>query len=164
MSTVVPFTPSTTSAFTFSPVIGGVQYNAIVNWSISGLRYYLALYDTSGTLVLNTAIVASGTKLGVTLSWSNDGVSGLASAVTNAPHNVPVGQLANVYISQTGTGFDGYWQALATGPETLTYALSNPDENQPVSGQLSFNVNLVATIGISGLLIFNYSDNTFEYA
>lgn len=163
MSTSVPFTPSTTSAFTFQPSIAGVQYTAVVTWNLFGQRYYLNLFDTSGNLILCTAIVSSGPRFGVTLSWENDGVAGVATAITNAPHNVPVGTLANVYISQTGTAFDGYQQALATGPQTLTYGLSNPDETQPVIGQASFNVNLVATVIPSGWLIYRYDEQLFEF-
>lgn len=162
MATTVPFTPSTTAAFTFQPIIAGVQYNAVVTWNLQGQRYYLNLYDTGGNLVLCTAVVSSGPRLGVTLSWSDDGVTGIATAETNAPHNVPVGQLANVHISQTGTIFDGTWQVLATGPSTFTYALANPDENQPVIGQLSFNVNLVASLG-AGWLIYRYDEQVFEF-
>lgn len=162
MSTFVQFTPSTTGPFIFQPVINGVQYNAIVTWNVHG-RYYLNLYDTSGNLLICRAIVSSGPRLGVTLTWANDGVDGLATATTNAPHNVPVGQLANISISQSGTAFDGNWQALATGPQTFTYALANPDENQPIAGQLSFNVNLVATLNLGGWLFYHYEDQVFEY-
>lgn len=161
MSTTIPFMPSTTSAFTFQPVINGTQYTAVVTWNIFEQRYYLNLYSTAGALVICTAVVSSGPQLGVTLTWSSQG-GGLATAVTNAPHNVPVGQVANVYISQTGTDFDGAWQVLATGPSTFTYALANPDENQPLTGQLSFNVNLVALLG-AGWLIYRYASGLFEW-
>ena len=161
MSTTVPFAPSTTSAFTFQPTINGTQYTAVVTWNMVEQRYYLNLYSVSGALVICTAVVSSGPQLGATLTWSSQG-GGLATAVTNAPHNVPIGQLANVYISQTGTAFDGQWQVLSTGPSTFTYALGNPDDNQPLIGQLSFNVNLVAFLG-GGFLLYRYSSGVFEW-
>ena len=160
MSTKVIFTPSATRTFSFSPVINGVTYSATVTWNIQALRYYLNLYTTSGVLVLATAVVGSGPQLGSTLTWSATG-GGIATAITASAHNVPVGQLANIRISETGTAFDGNWQALATGPLTMTYALANPDENQPLSGQLSFDVNLVAPLG-AGWLIYR-NDGYFEY-
>jgi hypothetical protein len=161
MSTTVAFTPSTTQTFSFSPVINGVTYSATVTWNIWEQRYYVNLTTTAGVLVLSVPVVGSGLQLGVTLTW-DDQAGGVATAVTASAHNVPIGQLANIRISQTGTGFDGNWQALATGPTTLTYALSNPDENQPLSGQLGFDVNLVATLG-GGWLLYRNETQSFEY-
>lgn len=161
MSTTVQFTPSVTSAFAFQPVIAGVQYNATVTWNLYAQRYYLNLTDTSGNLVLCTAIVGSGPRLGATLTWANSG-GGVTTATLASPHNIPVGQVANVRISQTGTSFDGNWQVLATGPNTVTYALANPNENQPLAGQLSFPVNLVQALG-GGWLVYWYDTQTFEY-
>lgn len=161
MSTTVPFTPSTTSVFGFQPVIDGVQYNATVTWNLYAQRYYLNLFDTGGNLILCTAIVGSGPRLGATLTWANVG-GGVATATTASPHNIPIGQVANVRISQTNTVFDGNWQVLSTGPTTVTYALPNPNENQPLAGQLSFPVNLVQVLGI-GWLLYWYDDQMFEY-
>lgn len=162
MSTVVPFTPSTTATFSFQPVIGGVQYNATVTWNLYAQRYYLNLTDTGGNLVLCTAVVGSGPRLPATLTWEDNGFSGLATATTMAAHNIPVGSVANVYISQTETDFDGAWQVLATGAMTVTYPLNNPNENQPLAGMLSFPVNLVQALG-NGWLLYDYATQTFEY-
>lgn len=161
MSTTVPFTPSTTSIFGFQPVIGDIQYNATVTWNLYAQRYYLNLFDTGGNLILCTAIVGSGPRLGATLTWANVG-GGVATATTASPHNIPIGQVANVRISQTNTVFDGNWQVLSTGPTKVTYALPNPNENQPLAGQLSFPVNLVQVLGI-GWLLYWYDDQMFEY-
>lgn len=162
MSTVIQFTPSTTAPFQFSPVIAGTQYNAVVTWNVWEERYYLNLYNTSGTLVLAVPVVATGPKLSATMTWTSAGFGGVATALTAAPHNVPVGQLANVYISQTGTAYDGAWQALATGANTMTWSLANPNQSQPLAGQLSFPLNIVAALG-AGWMIFNYADMTFEF-
>lgn len=162
MSTIVQFSPSTSAPFQFQPVINGVQYTAIIKWNIAGQRYYLALYDVSGNLVLFTAVVASGPRMSATLTWQDTGVGGLATALTSIPHNVLVGQLANIHISQTDSPYDGEWQVLSTGPQTLTFALPNPNQSQPLGGQLSFNVNLVAALG-AGWMIYRYDVNQFEY-
>lgn len=162
MSTLVPFTPSTSAPFTFQPIIAGTQYNATITWNAFAERYYLNLTDTSGNLVLCTAIVSSGPRLGATLTWEDTGFGGVATATTASPHNIPVGQLANVRISQTDTAYDGNWQVLATGASTVTYALVNPNETQPLAGQLSFDVNLVAPLE-SGWLLYHYDLQAFEY-
>jgi hypothetical protein len=161
VSTTVQFAPSTSGPFTFQPVIGGVQYNATVTWNVFAQRYYLNLFDTSGNRVLTTAIVATGPQIAATLTW-NDLGGGIAQALTASPHNVPVGRLVNLYISQTDSSYDGAWQALATGPNTITFALSNPNESQPLGGQVNFNVNLVQSLG-SGWLVYRYETQVFEF-
>lgn len=161
MSTTVQFSPSTAAAFRFQPVIAGKQYTAIITWNVHG-RYYLNLFDTSGNLVLSRPVVSSGPLVSATLTWQDTGVGSVATAVTAAPHNVPVGALANVRISQTDTPYDGFWQVLATGPNSLTFAIANPNEPQPIAGQLSFDVNLVAALG-GGWLIYRFDVQQFEY-
>lgn len=161
MSTFVTFAPSTTSAFTFQPVLAGVQYNATVTWNIFGQRYYLNLYDLAGNLVLATAIVASGPVISSTFQWAATG-GGLATITTEAPHNVPIGQLASVRVALTDSAFDGDWQVLSTGPTTLTYALGNPSSNQPLTGQISFDLNIAAPLG-AGRLLYHYSTQQFEF-
>lgn len=161
MSTTVQFAPSTSAAFRFQPVIAGKQYTAIVTWNVFGQRYYLNLFDTSGNLVLTTAVVSSGPRVSATMTWVDTGIGGLATATTAVPHNVPVGGLANVQISQTDSPYDGHWQVLSTGPNTLTFAIPNPNESQPLPGQLSFNLNLVPALG--GWLIFRYDVSQFEF-
>lgn len=162
MSTTVQFTPNTSSAFRFQPVIAGKQYTAVITWNIAGERYYLNLFDTSGNLVLTTAVVSSGPRVSATMTWVDTGVGGVATATTAAPHNVPVGRLAQVHISQTNSAYDGNWRVLATGPNTLTFAIGNPNQSQPLPGQLSFDLNLVAPLG-AGWLIFRYDVQQFEF-
>lgn len=158
MSTLVAFTPSTTAAFTFQPTLNGTQYNATITYNIFGQRYYLNLTDLAGNLVLCTALVSSGPRLQATFTWTN----GVATVSTMANHNVPVGAVANVRISQTDTLFDGGYRALATGPTTLTYALvTNPNEAEPVLGIASFPLNLTPGLG---WLVFYEDTQQFEYA
>lgn len=162
MSTTIQFTPSTAAPFQFKPTISSTLYTAVVTWNAFAERYYLNLYDESGDLVLCTAIVSSGPRLGATLTWEDTGFGGVATATTASAHNIPIGQLANVRISQTDTAYDGNWQVLSTGATTVTYAFANPNETQPLAGQLSFPVNLVQALG-SGWLIYDYSTQTFEW-
>jgi len=158
-SQLVLFTPSSTQVFTFQPIIGGQQYTATVTWNVFGQRYYLNLYDLAGQLILSTALVSSGPQLQASLTWTAQ----VATATCTTAHNVPLGTLANAYVSQTDSGFDGQQQMLATGAYTLTYALaSNPNEPVPLSGIVSFPLNLVAPLDI-GWLLWHYGSYQFEY-
>ena len=77
---------------------------------------------------------------------------------------MPVGQLANIWVSQTDSPFDGGWQALSTSPTTLTYALDNPLEALPLNGVLSFPLNLVAGVVAGGWLLFHWDTQQLEYS
>lgn len=158
------FTPSTTTAFQFQPTLAGTQYNATVTWNLFGQRYYLNLYDLSGNLIIATAIVGTGPQLAATLTWIDTGVSGVATATCAVNHNVPLGALANMFVAGTGTAYDGAWQVLSTSATTLTYALTNPNETQPLAGTIGFQTNLVAPAGIAGFLCYLYSTQQFAYA
>ena len=162
MSTTVQFTPSATQVFSFQPVLAGTNYSATIQWSVFGQRWYLNLMDATGASVLFTALVGSGPRLQAALSWS--GPPNLATATTTVPHNVPVGQLANIWVSQTDSPFDGGWQALSTSPTTLTYALDNPLEALPLNGVLSFPLNLVAGVVAGGWLLFHWDTQQLEYS
>lgn len=160
-TTLLPFTPSTTAVFSFQPTLNGVLYNATVTWNVFGQDYYLNLTDLSGNLILATAVAGSGPQLQGLLSWSDQPG---AMAVTTLPHEVPIGSLVNLRVSQTGTAFDGFWQALATTPTTLTYALSNPNEAVPVPGIVDFPLNMVASVVSGGFLAFHDETQQFEFS
>jgi hypothetical protein len=158
--TTVPFVPSTTTAFSFQPTLNGITYNVVVTWNVFGQRYYINVYDLGGDLILCRAMVSSGPTLQASLSWNSSTLQ--AVATTALAHNVPIGSVANLTVSGTNTDFDGAWQAQATGPFTLSYALANPGQSAPVAGQVSFLWDLVSGPGI-GPLYFNYAAQTFQY-
>lgn len=158
-SVFVSFAPSVSGPFIFQPVIGGVNYNAVITWNLFGERFYLNLYDQGGNLLLCTAMVASGPRFSATFTWS----ANVATAVMQSPHNVPIGGLVQVRMSETDSSFDGTVQALAINATTLTYALSgNPDVATPATGIVDFALNLVATLNI-GWLLFHLDTMQFEY-
>jgi hypothetical protein len=164
LSTLISFTPSITQAFQFQPTIAGTQYNAVITWSLFGQRYYLNLSTLDGTLLCCTALVATGPTLSATLNWADTGVGGIATVTTASAHNVPLGQVVNMTVSETGTAFDGEWQGLSTGTMTLTYALSNPNVSLQQTGKVDFPVNAIAPFGIDGAFLFRFDTQQFEYA
>lgn len=159
-ATFVNFAPSTSALFSFQAQLGQAQYTVSTPWNVFGQRYYVTVSDANGNVVLNTPLIACGPQVVSAFAWED----GVAQVTTSAPHNVPVGQLANVYISQTDSGFDGAYQALSTGPDTLTYPLlANPNQATPISGAVNFSRNLIAGVIAGAYLLFRYETQQFEY-
>jgi hypothetical protein len=130
-----------------------------VLWNIQGQRYYVQIADLSGNVLLFRPMSASGPVLQAQFSWA----LGIATAVTALPHNVPIGSVANAYLSQTGTGFDGQYQLLAVATNTLTYALAtNPNAPGPVTGSVNFALNLTQGYGL-GYLLYHLETQQIEY-
>lgn len=168
MNVFTPFTPSATSAFTFQPSIAGTTYKCTVTWNIfrggnaSAFEgYYVNLTDLSGNLVLCCPLIGGSPGLSAALTWADDATGGTATITAASPHNVPLAQVANVRVANTGTPFDGLWQALSTGPTTLTYGLADPLQALPASGTLDIPVNLVAGV-IAGFLYYHEDTLQFE--
>lgn len=168
MSTLVNFQPSTTAAFSFGLTLNSASYIATITWNQFGERYYLNLADPSGALVLCRPVTASGPQISAAFTWANG--SAIAQAAGN--HNVPIGSLAKVRIYGTGAAFDGTYQVFAAGSQVLTYPLIvAPSEPAPLSGTISFDLNLVdgavLTDGVTpvgGWLLFHYESLQFEYS
>lgn len=160
-STVIAFTPSTVAAFSFQPVLNSVQYNCTVTWGLFGQRYYINLTDLSGNLILARAMTSSGPRLEASLTWAGS----TATATTSSNHNVPVGWVVKFRVYDTDTGFDGTFTGLSTGPNTLTYALPvNPQQPIPLTGTVSFDLNLVDGYLPGALLLYHYETQQIEYA
>lgn len=159
MSTFVDFVPSTVAAFSFQATTAGQQYNVTITWNVFGQRYYYNVTDLAGNLILCRGLAASGPILSAVFTWGN----GVATATTQAAHNVPVGSLASVNMSQTNSGFDGDVQSLATGPNTLTYALLTDPGVEPTAGVVNFSLNLVAGYIPGGWLLFHLETQQFEF-
>jgi hypothetical protein len=159
MSTAVSFTPSSIQAFSFQATLAGAQYTITILWNVFGQRYYIQVADLSGNLILFRALSSSGPTIISQLSWA----SGVATVTTSLPHNVPVGWAVNIDIAQSNSGFDGDYQGLSTGPNTITYPLSvNPNQSAAVTGNLSFLTNLIEGY-IDDTLVFFDSSQQFLY-
>ena len=160
--TVVNFVPSTTGPFQFQATLDGTPYNVTVTQNVYGQRYYVNVYDLAGNLVISRGMNSSTPKFGGTFTWAD----GIAYVTLTSAHWIPVGAVANLTASDTDTGFDGQYQMLATGTNSLSYALSgNPGGS--VSGNVAQNINFLA-----GLLNANgqyfastlvYRDNTKQF-
>lgn len=160
MTTRVDFTPSPDVLFTFTMELLGIQYTATTPWNIAREDFYISVTNLNGDILLFSALIESGPAFSAQLSWDAPGV---ATAVCSGPHNVGLGQVALTRISGTGTGFDGVWLALAVDDVTLTYTLPvNPQVAPSVSGTASFDVDLLAGLGI-GSLYYHSDTMQFEF-
>lgn len=143
--------------------MNGTQYAITVLWNVYGQRYYVQVADLSGNVLLYQPLISSGPQLSSTFEWCSPGT---AMITTSSAHNVPIGSVANVYVSHTDSDFDGEYAALSTGPTTMSYPLqANPlsTTGQPVNGTLSFNNNLVEQVIGGAYLLFRGATQTFEY-
>lgn len=59
MTILVSFNPAPTANFQFNPTLDGNDYVAICSWNAYGQRYYISLYDNSGTLIMSRPIIGS---------------------------------------------------------------------------------------------------------
>lgn len=161
MTTFVSFVPSTISAFSFQPTLGGNPYIVTVLWNVFRQGYYISVSDISGNLILYRSLVATGPSYPASFSWAQ----GTVTAALTANHNVPICSVVAVNISETDSGFDGTYQALSTGAQTLTYPLpANPNQSNPISGNVNFALNLVSGYVANGWLVFHYDSQTFEFS
>lgn len=160
MTTLVDFSPTTISAFQFQPTLNGTQYSATIFWNIFSSRYYLSLSDLQGNLIVYDALTSSGPSLLATFAWKEQAVTATTSLATNVPVGVP----ANIRISQTNSGYDGFFLGLSTGPNTMTYPLPADPQVPLPQGNLSFPLNLVQGYLDNCFLFFYDSTQQFEYS
>lgn len=157
MTTVVDFQPSGTAPFQFQATLDGDHYIVTVPSNAFGERYYVQVSDLSGNLVVYRAIVSSTAKIQAAFSWAN----GTAMAVLSSPHNVPIGAVARVTVSDTDGLYDGTFLALATSSTVLTFPMAT-DPGATASGSTSQDVNLVAGYFSTSSLVWRDNTGQFE--
>lgn len=166
MSTFIDFVPGNVTAFSFQFTANGVPYIATVPWVLYAQRYHLSITDLSGNQILWRGLVSSGPRYTAALNWAN----GTAVATVQGLHSVPIGQCANIRVSQTGTSFDGEFTALSINLTSLSYALAPaPSASLPQSGTVGFDMNLLDGVTLSdgtpvgSFLLFHWDTQQFEW-
>jgi hypothetical protein len=159
MSTFVDFLPTTISAFSFQAVLGGNPYTITIPWNRYRQDYYVSIVDLSGNSIAYFPLVSGGQPIAATVTWDD----AIATAACVSVHNIPIGSVANLWLSQTGV-IDGEYAMLSTGATTLTFAVNEYSlSSSAIPGQVNFGINLVAPYSI-GFLAFNSTTQQFEYA
>lgn len=57
--TVIPFNQTSTANFQFNPVLDGITYVAICTYNSYSPRFYINIYDSSGSLIMTRPIIGS---------------------------------------------------------------------------------------------------------
>jgi hypothetical protein len=142
VTTITPFSPSSTAnpPFQFQPTLDDAQYIVTTTFNIFGNRWYINVTDLSGNLLLTRPMIGSPPKTQASLTWAN----WMATASLDAPHNIPVGAVANVEVSDTGLAYDGTWRAWAVDALTLAFTLQADPGQYGVTGNVNQDVNLLA--------------------
>lgn len=142
MTTVVPFSPSATAnpPFQFQPTLDGAQYIVTTTFNIFGNRWYINIFDLSGNLILARPMTGSPPKIQASLTWEN----WLATASLTSAHNVPIGAVVNIDVTDTALTYDGTWRAWAVDPMTLAFTLQTDPGQYGTTGNVAQDVNLIA--------------------
>ena len=103
-STIIPFTPNSTSVFQTIITLDGVEYRLITSWNLWG-RWYINIYDLSGNLIVTEPLIASPNALPLappqetetiqSMTW-DDVNGGTVSVVMQAPSVFTLGDSINI--------------------------------------------------------------------
>jgi hypothetical protein len=159
MTTYIPFTPSTTQAFTFQPTLDGTQYNVTIPWSLFGQRYYVTCTTLSGNLIFNLPLTGSPAGVTITsLAWASNTVT----VTTAAPHGYPLGAIINLTVTEVSpSAYNGTYPCAVISPNQVTYSLAGYPGAVASSGTLFYNINLAAGY-FASTLVFREKNQMFE--
>lgn len=157
--TSYPFTPSPLQNQVFNPILGGNTYTATITWNLFGQRWYLNLTDSGGNLIISTAVVSSQDPQQITsISWDGN----VVTIETAVPHWIPLGALAQVYLSaNVPDDYNGMVTVTAAGPTTLTYELDTDPGQNTVLGNFGSVVDLSAGLVPGSMLLYYASTGAF---
>lgn len=152
MTSYYPFTPNQNGAFSFQPTLDGAQYLATIKWNLFGQRWYLALTDLTGALIVNIPVIESLVALPLaSISWSN----GIVSAVTRTPHGYQIGSTVVVLVQDcVPSAYNGVVNALVADNVTLQYPLTANPGTASTIGAVEWSVNIVAGYFTASTMIF----------
>jgi hypothetical protein len=163
MTTYLDFTPSSTSVFTFNPVLDGTAYNAQVRWNVFRQGWYLQLADTNNNLVLNQPLIGSPDPFDVSSAVWN--ILTQTVEVTLAEvHSFSLGQVVKMTMAGfTPVAYNGKFTLYVDSPTSLYYSqTTDPGGPSTYQGSLYNDINLVAGYFNTSTLVFRASTNQFE--
>ncbi len=160
MTTYVPFQPSPLAPFSFQATLDGNNYIITVPWLLAGQRWYVQCQDTSGNPVFYLPLIGSPTGLGIeNITWT----LGTVTIQTQDPHGYPIG--ATLYLTISGvspSGYNGVYECLVTGPDTVTYSIDNYPGQVSNVGSISYDINIAQGYFTTSTLVFRDSSQMFE--
>ena len=161
MTTLVPFVPSQSAPFTFSPTLDGTVYTAIVTWNFWDLggRWYVNLYDQSQTRVFTLPLIGSQAQ---TTASSMTWAAGVVTVTVPGTLPYSIGAIAPYTIANAvPSAYNGAFQCAITGPMTFTYALTDDPGLCTAPGAFSIDVSLTGGY-FASTLVYRQSTGNFE--
>ena len=160
MTTIYPFTPNNQGPFQFSPELDGNTYNVQVTWSLFGARYYVNVYDLAQNLIVALPMIGSPSAYNLaSLSWSH----GLVTAETTEHHGYLINSTTDLVISGAAPdNYNGTVSAFIIDQSTFQYDVAQDPGPATTTGNVVFNINLVAGYFDTSTLVFRQDANQFE--
>ena len=143
MTTFYPFVPSyNPPAPSFQPTLDGNPYTITINANLFGQRYYLLCVDSSGNTIFNEPLIQSPESIPISLlSWNSANLT--STVTTQNPHGYSVGTTVILTIENANpTTWNGTFQMLATGANTLTFPLPSFPGQMISAGTLSYLISI----------------------
>jgi hypothetical protein len=158
--TYIPFQPTNSAPFAFSPELDGNIYNATVTWLLYGARWYLNLYDVNGNWIFTEGLVPSPPGIPIqAATWAG----GSVTITTTVPHGYRPGAIISLTVAgMSPDAYNGRWSMMATGVATLRFALSANPGVATAYGALSYDVDLVGGYFTTSTLVFRDGTSQFE--
>jgi hypothetical protein len=161
VTTIYPFTPTSTTNFSFMPTLNGTVYSVVVTWNYFGQRYYINVSDLAGDLICSVPMVGSPTGAQISsMLWAN----GIVMVETATPHGFTVGSIATVTITgTTPAAYNGQIEVLVINGSAFQFDLADDPGATTALGSVSQAVNLVgAFFPPPTSLIFRQQAQQFE--
>lgn len=159
-TTFINFVPTNVApAPSFQATLDNNIYTVTVLWNFFAQRYYIQITALDGTIVLYTALVGSPIGIDMSaLSWSN----GTVTVTTETPHGLNIGQIVNATIAGAiPDAYNGLFEALVTGPSTLTYPLGADPGAATTPGIVQQNLDLVYAL-FTDTMVYRGANAQFE--
>lgn len=171
MSTIIPFIPSLIKAPTIPVTLDGDPYNVVVTWNVSAQRYYINVYDTTGTWILTTALTSTPPARDVASAVYDPFLSQMTVTMVD-PSLWPVPLSHEGLATPPGTMIDytlagftpdtynGLFRGLQINPTTFIFPMNTDPGPVVVMGKVHRLMNMVQSVfSISSLV---YRNGAFE--
>lgn len=160
MTTIVPFTPSSQTAFTFQATLDSNLYNMIVPWNLFGQRYYLSCYDLTNNLIFSLPLIGSTDAINIeSASWVNNTVTITASQ----PHKLKVGSVVNLTIyNMNPSSFNGTFMCYIINSTQFSYTVVGYPGSVSSLGSFYYGINIASGYFNTSSIIYRTSSQQFE--
>lgn len=165
MTTIIPFIPSNIRTPTFPVTLDGGDYNIVITWNISALRYYLNVYARDGTWIITVPLISTPPARNVQ-KVSFDQFLGVVRVELVDPSLWPVplghgalGTPAGTIVDYTLEGFqpndyNGTYRSLQINTTTFTFPFPQTPPPLIVTGRVSRLLNMVASVFETSTLVY----------